>query len=256
MNKELTDKKFWNLYWENVQLPSTVDQNFSFDRCLSHTLLKRLQEVGSKGTVLEIGASPGKWLAWLAETGEYSVSAVEYSENGIDALQKNFQLLGIQADRLYLGDFFKLEPDQSFDLVMSLGFIEHFDDPVSVIEQHLNWLKPDGILVLGVPNFNGIHGFFQKRLDISVWQAHNTKIMSLEFFKKIQDQLNIKAHSVEYLGSFEPALPMSKSKVNITTFLPKVILKIASYVRRIKLFDRLNSQHLSSYILAVYTKTR
>jgi 2-polyprenyl-3-methyl-5-hydroxy-6-metoxy-1,4-benzoquinol methylase len=42
--------------------------------------------------------------------------------------------------------------------VISFGFIEHFDNPENVIQKHLDLLKPGGILIVGVPNFTGIHG--------------------------------------------------------------------------------------------------
>jgi len=252
--KELTDPIFWDDYWNGIKLPSVVNMDFSFERCLSEVLLRRLKEIGVEGRVLEIGAAPGKWLTFLRFNGNYSVSGIEYSEKGMNALKKNFDILGIEYDKLYFGDFFTLTAEPIYDIVFSLGFIEHFEDPDVVIRQHLKWLKSGGVLVLGVPNFRGIHGFFQRILDLSIYNAHNTSIMSLKYFTDLETKFKIKAHSVEYLGSFEPALPIWNKKWTFKTLLPKLFLKTAGYIRKIKYLDNINSPFLSSYILSLYIK--
>jgi len=44
----------------------------------------------------------------------------------------------------------------SFDIVFSMGFIEHFSDLDSIVGKHVELLKKHGILLLGVPNYRGI----------------------------------------------------------------------------------------------------
>lgn len=255
----LTEQEFWENYWKNLRLPCVVDSNFSFDRCLSKVLLERLAEFpsrkkgGDKSTVLEIGAAPGKWLSIFPQDS-FAVAGIEYSQQGMEALRKNMELLGIQPLELMHGDFFEIEPRPIFDIVMSLGFVEHFDDPVAVLKRHIDWLRPGGALVIGVPNFTGLHGFAQRLLDISILKAHNTTIMNANFFESLQAHLGVKKWSFEYLGSFEPALPMTYQKKNFANFLPKGVLRLASYLRRWRGWDSLNSPLISSYLLAIYRK--
>jgi SAM-dependent methyltransferase len=257
---QLTEQEFWKNYWENLQLPSQCDENFSFDRCLSKAILKqinkysKLNQVGNLNSVLEIGAAPGKWLS-IFPKNSFSVSGIEYNQLGVDALRQNLKLLGIEPLELIYGDFFELEPRQDFDIVMSLGFIEHFKDPVTVIRRHIDWLRPGGILIIGVPNFTGLHGIFQRILDKSIYDAHNTAVMSKKFFESLPTILKIEKLSFEYLGSFEPALPMTYQKKNLHNFIPKGILRLASYLRRWRKWDSLNSPFISSYLLATYQKS-
>ena len=49
-----------------------------------------------------------------------------------------------------------------FDVVMSRGFIEHFDEPSSVVDRHLDLLKPGGLLVVSIPNLRGVNGLLTR----------------------------------------------------------------------------------------------
>ncbi len=256
----LTEQEFWERYWKNLRLPCVIDPNFSFDRCLSKVLLERFAELklpqkknDDRSSVLEIGAAPGKWLSIFPQNS-FAVAGIEYSQQGINVLKKNLDLLGIKPLDLMHGDFFVIEPRPVFDIVMSLGFVEHFEDPVAVISRHVEWLRPGGALVIGVPNFTGLHGFAQRMLDLSILRAHNTLIMNAAFFDSLPSRLSVEKSSFEYLGSFEPALPMTYQRKNIANFLPKGLLRLASYLRRWKGWDSFNSPFISSYILAIYRK--
>ena len=258
-NHRLTEQKFWEEYWKNLRLPVKVDTNLSFDRCLSKVLLKRLEELPlpppfkERYSIVEIGAAPGKWLA-LFPQDKYTVSGIEYSEAGMDALTRNMMLLGISPLNLIHGDFFEIEPKPTYDVVMSLGFIEHFDDPIRVLRRHIEWLSPGGYLVIGVPNFTGIHGFAQRLLDVDILKAHNTKIMNQSFFEGLPEILGIKLCSFEYLGSLEPSLPMTFRPATLSNVIQRAALRLASLLRRWRWLDCINSSYISSYILAIYRK--
>jgi SAM-dependent methyltransferase len=259
-NHDLAGNRFWDAYWEKLRLPCVINEDFSFDRCLSRVLRKRLGQItlgqshDGKSSVFEIGAAPGKWLT-LFPPELYSVSGLDYSERGLQALRRNLELLGIKPWRLYEGDFFKVEPSMSFDVVLSLGFVEHFDDPMLVIRRHLDWLLPNGVLIIGVPNFTGLHGLFQRMLDPTVLAKHNTSIMTKSFFDELERSLNIQQLSCDYLGSFEPALPMTYNRTSMSNIFPKAFLRAASFARKWPHWDHFNSPFFSSYILTFYRKT-
>lgn len=250
---ELTEVEFWNRYWEGCALPNTVDVNFSFDRCLSNAL--RTELVGVKGEVLEVGCAPGKWLAFMAAEFGLKPSGIEYSPAGMKATAKNFQILGLPLGDIHTGDFFKIEPSRQYDVVMSFGFIEHFTDADSVVERHLQWLKPGGTLILGVPNFRGIYYFLQKILDQGILDKHNLDVMRLSYFEHLADRYRLNRASIRYIGSFEPSLPIApRDKNTVLLFVIRGLFWVARLLRRIKLLDAVNGPFISSYILAVYKK--
>lgn len=251
---ELTEVKFWDDYWAKTKLPVTIDPDFSFDRCLAQTLKKNLPDIS--GEVLEVGCAPGKWLAFMAKEFGLKPSGIEYSEAGMNATMRNFQLLGLEPGFIRAGDFFQIKPDRQFDVVMSFGFIEHFTEADGVVELHLQWLKPGGILILGVPNFCGINSFLQRILDKGLLDKHNLNIMNLDYFANLTIRFNLESIFLNYIGSFEPALPISKPRIeNPLQFMAKSFIWLTRRARRIKLLDALNNRLFSSYILAVYKKS-
>jgi 2-polyprenyl-3-methyl-5-hydroxy-6-metoxy-1,4-benzoquinol methylase len=132
----------------------------------------------AKMSYLELGCAPGKLLAWTASKFEANVSGLDYSENGMRSARALFSALNIQAD-LRCEDLFNTSfPRESFDLVTSFGLIEHFDDPSTVIQKHVELVKPGGIAIIAIPNYGGIYGRLQRKLDYENLQIHNLSIMT------------------------------------------------------------------------------
>jgi SAM-dependent methyltransferase len=251
---ELTEVTFWENYWANCKLPSEVDFNLSFDRCLANALKKHLPRL--TGDVFEVGCAPGKWLAFMAK--EYGVNpyGLEYSAAGMQATLENFKMLGLDTGSIRVGDFFQRTPERQFDAVMSYGFIEHFKDVDDVVDLHLRWLKPGGILILGVPNFQGLYSLIQSTLDQEILDKHNLDIMNLDYFRHLSTRFSLESLYLDYIGSFEPSLPIAKHKYGSPLqFMVKSFLRIAGPCRNFKMFDSINHRYFSSYILAIYQKS-
>lgn len=248
----LTDTEFWDDYWSNVRLPVVVDPSSSFDRCLAAFLSDAL--AGRRGDLLEVGCAPGKWLAFFASLG-FCPSGIEYSPAGLAATERNLALLGVEYGLIMNGDFFSLAPQARFDVVASFGFLEHFDDPDAVVERHLAWLRPGGLLVLGVPNFRGLHGAVQRMIDAPLLEKHNLATMDVRYFRHVAERFGLTERRLEYIGSFEPALPRpSPNRGSFARVAIRMGIGAATRVRRIRAFDRLNSPRLSSYLVFVGEK--
>ena len=249
---KLTEEKFWDDFWANIQLPIIIDPDYSYDRCLSQILKNNLSEL-SGNSVLEVGCAPGRWLAYLAKELNMKPSGIDYSEVGIKATLKNFELLGLDSDFIIFGDLFQIKPDRKFDIVLSLGMIAHFKDPDKVIKSHLEWLKPGGTLILLVPNFRGINYIIQKMADSTILDMHNLNVMNLDYFKNQSKLNNLKIKYLGYVGSYEPTLVIQKTQItNLYQFVVKAFIWIAVRLRKTKYLDRFNNPIFSSFILAIY----
>jgi len=253
-DQNLTDVQFWDDYWSHYSLPCRVNLSNSFDRCLARALKESLSDRQYE-TVLEVGCAPGKWLAFLHRELGLLPSGIEYSRIGLDVTKKNFDMLGIKYDSLWEGNFLELPVKEQFGVVLSLGFVEHFTDAKPIIKRHIEWLKPDGLLVIGIPNFKGIYKHLQAVLDMSILEKHNLDIMELSYFKNIASEYGLSVKQIGYIGSFEPFLPIPKPGISdVFQFGVKVFLRVSAYVRKLRILDHINNRFLSSYILAVYQK--
>ena len=87
----------------------------------------------------------------MAEKG-YDVTGIELEKEALDIIRKNYSNNNIS---LVHGDIFKMPfPENSFDMVISLGVLEHFEDKKlqsEAIAEHVRVLKEDGTFFITVP---------------------------------------------------------------------------------------------------------
>lgn len=258
MNSDkLTGQNFWESYWESGtnrkknRRPSLCVQEIlgTFDRYLP----------ASKGlTALEIGGAKGEYLLYLVKRFGFEAHSLDYSSVGNEQTLETFSKAGIPV-KVYERDLFADNSDLPlFDIVFSLGFIEHFDDPVPVVECHLKLLKPGGVLMLGVPNYSGIYHWVLKRLAPSMFTTHNLRIMDISTWSLFEKKLGIETIYRAYIGGFEP-LNMKKLERKtlfnrLTYFNIQVLTVLFSF--RFKGLRKFNSANISSYLLGIYRKSK
>jgi 2-polyprenyl-3-methyl-5-hydroxy-6-metoxy-1,4-benzoquinol methylase len=136
----------WRVY-RKTQLDSFTGYPISRDRvqrCIGSDgwrLLSRRERTD----VLEVGCGAGRFTEVLLEAGA-SVTSVDLSD-AVDANQENFPQSSrhriLQADALRLP--FR---EQSFDLVLCLGVVQHTPDPEETIRKLFAQVRPGGWLVL------------------------------------------------------------------------------------------------------------
>jgi 2-polyprenyl-3-methyl-5-hydroxy-6-metoxy-1,4-benzoquinol methylase len=174
---ELTTVNHWDDVWAGdvrLRLPSSwVISTRNFQRIFR-------KHVCPRDRFLEIGCAPGKLLAWVAAELQADVCGLDYSERGLATAKRLFNALQLSAD-------FRCEDlrqttfaPASFDVVTSIGVIEHFDDPREVVQAHLRLVKPGGTALMTVPNYRGIYGKIQKYFDAASLDFHNLNIMTCE----------------------------------------------------------------------------
>lgn len=237
IHKNLADISFW------VQL----NKDIKFEKPThDHPIRKWVNEnlSGGNGSCLEIGCFPGRYLTIFGDLG--------YELNGIDQLKHTSTLLpewlkneGYKAGEFIEGDFLSYDwKDKKFDLVYSLGFIEHFTNWEEVIRSHCKIVKDGGMLLIEAPNFSG---FFQHILhylfDRENLKRHYIQSMSPKKWNKI---LVSEGFVVQYKGYFYGfdfwTEDQNRSKANqaILNFLMKVFYKIKPHIK-------FNSRFFSPY---------
>jgi len=260
----LTDEGFWDHFWASLKVPARVNPVSSFDRGLGRAFL-RLVPDGRGKSLVEIGAAPGRWLVFFHEKLGYAVDGIEYIRSACRKTEENLAECGV-AGRVFQQDFFQNDlPRHSYDVVLSLGFIEHFSELDPVIRGHTDLLKPDGLLVLGVPNLRGLHGAVVRRTDPDTLAAHNLEVMSVPFMQELAPKHDLEPLWIGYLGGINPGLITVadggvENEPGIAALLRRqgparlrFLFRALSFVRnRIAPLDHMNGPGISNYLLAVY----
>ncbi len=251
---EITNKEFWAEFWRKVAVPQVVDRNLKNDRVISKMIEVYVPKADGKRNAIEIGCAPGKWLVFFNKEMGYCVDGIEYVEAAIEKTILNLKINGIKEDQfnIYVADFLKWNKTKEYDVVFSLGFIEHFDDYKNVMDAHLKLLGKKGYLIIGVPRFKGINYFLQRTIEafsnVKLIDNHNLKVMDVERFKQYGLDRNLEPIFIGYVGGFEPALfPINEVKNLFVRFFIKAMNKMFSI-----LFGKVNSKFTSSYLMSIY----
>ena len=104
----------------------------------------------SPGRCVDIGCARGTLLNWLREQG-WECSGVDISEETVARGRSDFGLA------LYAGTLEQAHyPDDSFSLVTAFDVIEHLQSPLTTLQEAHRILKPNGSLIMEVPNENTV----------------------------------------------------------------------------------------------------
>ena len=114
----------------------------------------------TKGRVLDIGCGVGDFLVAMQKLG-WDVSGIE-PDNGARSIAQNRLSQNLLTPELSV-----TLPDHSFDLITLWHVLEHVDDLHSQITEIQRLLKPQGRLIIAVPNFKSYDAEYYK----SYWAA-------------------------------------------------------------------------------------
>jgi SAM-dependent methyltransferase len=165
---DLAGEHFWARFWHRQHARRFAGASYF------HLRMRRLleQHVSPGSEVCEVGCGASTWLPVLAGRGARTWG-IDYSPDGLAIARANLERLGATAT-LILADVRddNALPAGRFDVMFSAGLIEHFDDPESLLRTIARALRPGGVLITLVPNFAGIWGAIQRRVDPELYAVH------------------------------------------------------------------------------------
>jgi len=230
----LTTPNYWDTEWTGSKRFSSFDaskvSHLALDRIFTQLLPKEALKA------LEIGAGGSIWMGYFEAKFGYQVSGIDISWEGCLLTKRNYSGQTGKLPGMAMGDLFS-PPfiSEYFDLVYSLGVVEHFSDPVAALSAMKSLLKPGGILLTTIPNKAGFQGGSEKRINPENYYRHNP--MTLQDLSQAHARAGFERLAGGYYG---PMTLMGKSpqQAGLITRLFLRLNKLFSYRLAYPLFRR------------------
>lgn len=158
--KRLTDQEFWE---RQYRAPAPVLPKDGSTRPYQYAvfwddIIPNHLRPTTGSSVVEVGSAPGLRTVKLAREYGLEPFCLEYTDEGARQNREVFEAAGCDPSNVLQRDLFGDIDDlrERFNLVVSFGFIEHFDDPRAAIPRHIDLCKPGGHVVITIPNYAGL----------------------------------------------------------------------------------------------------
>jgi len=146
-------------------------------------------------SVLDVGCGPGHYSITLAQRGAGRVIGIDFAEGMLQLASEHAAKVGVGDHcQFQVADFYKYEPQELFDYVIVMGFMDYMPDPEKVVGKVLSLTK--GKAFFSFPVAGGFLG----------WQRQLRYRKRCDLFLYTQDQLQqIFSRFPEATAAIEPA---------------------------------------------------
>jgi 2-polyprenyl-3-methyl-5-hydroxy-6-metoxy-1,4-benzoquinol methylase len=111
-----------------------------------------LRSLNENTVLLDVGCGNGKFLDEIKKITNTQVCGLDISKTAVETAKENFNLdifHGIVTESPY--------ENNSFDLITAWQYLEHVHHPLEVLQKFHRLLKPNGICMIRIPNFNSMN---------------------------------------------------------------------------------------------------
>jgi SAM-dependent methyltransferase len=190
----MTEMTNWDSYYVKPYKTASLTRKYSASVLVD--LMKR--NGGTGGSILEFGGANSCFIdGILAEVKPARYDVIDNNQLGLDLLKSRYpddnRVSVNQGDVLSPSD-----PDRLYDIVYSVGLIEHFDQAgtAKAVATHFKYLKPGGTAIITFPTptwlYRTVRGLAEATNN---WIFHDERPLRLQEFE----------HAVAGLGDIQSA---------------------------------------------------
>lgn len=233
-------QKYWDDSWASSNIPEAVNP---LDMSINNWVNRRFHQFFVKlfsGTetkklkLLEVGCAKSAWLPYFSREFGFSVTGLDYSSIGCELARHVLEKSGVEGD-IVCADFFSppVEMLGTFDVVVSFGVVEHFENTTACLRAVSSFLKPGGMLITNIPNMVGWIGSIQKVVNRPVYDIH--ELINPDMLKIEHERAGLKVAECDYFitTNFGVCNLLGTSTNTINGYLKKSALTTLSRLSKI-----------------------
>tara|TARA_Y100000590_G_scaffold86224_1_gene96599 strand:+ start:9773 stop:10555 length:783 start_codon:yes stop_codon:yes gene_type:complete len=127
-----------------------------------------INEINWKGqTVLDVGCGTGNFANEVARKNAKYVLGIDFANEAIKTAKKKYSRKNLEFKNL---DVKKIE--EKFDVIVSIGTLEHMDNPLQILKKLKKCLNKNGKIILTTPNWTNPRGY----VLMTLWFLFNAPI--------------------------------------------------------------------------------
>lgn len=214
--------------------------NATYQTVRKYTLLKKLQLISKfykTGSLLDIGCGTGEFLN-ICQNAKWKVIGIEPDSNARKSAIEKYSLIVKPEEEIS-----KLI-DNSFDIITMWHVLEHVPRLNDRIEELRRLLKPNGVIIVAVPNCNSLDATIYKQ----EWAAYDVP-RHLYHFTPADIERLFRKHGLKLVNtlpmifdSFYVSMLSEKNRTGKTNFLCSVWNGLRSNLNAIKTGKTYSSQ--------------
>jgi ubiquinone/menaquinone biosynthesis C-methylase UbiE len=208
------DIEIWEELWQKTDNTLNYkDVFYIMDEIKLEYLLPILPSPKNGIKTIEVGCGSARLSCFLASLG-YKTTCLDYSKSALMVAKENYRITNNKGEFI-LGDAQNIPvKSNSFDVVLSTGLLEHFEEPQLVINEMVRILKPGGVFYSDiVPKKFSLfraHIDFIKKFSNIINKKNNDfyeKKLNSKDIKKMLSLANLEDINVFPAGVFLPQIP-------------------------------------------------
>jgi len=124
----------------------------------SREVLKEIK--WNKKNVLDVGCGTGLFAYLCAKKGA-NVLGIDYADEAIELANRTYQHKNLSYKKIKAGEI-----KGKFDVIVSIGTLEHMDEPFKMLKLLKNKLKDNGKMIITNPNWTNPRGYMLMTLQL------------------------------------------------------------------------------------------
>lgn len=204
-NNTLEDKYQAGSYSVNESFAFRISEHFA--RIIERFKLYKISKLTNNRTLLEIGSGKGRFVAVALD---HDWNAFGYEPFQVPRIKKKYR------SRIYSGSIDQIPIKyNAIDTIVLWHVLEHMIDPKDALDKANKYLKPGGLLVLAVPNFDSLH----LKISKGLWYHLDPQRHIWHFSKKSITQLlplsGFYVRKINYFSMYQNIMGLWMSSANL-----------------------------------------